>query len=390
MGSSLQDSTVARPVQVLHVYKDYFPDTQGGLEETIRQVCLNTEQAGFRHRIFSLSPDPDPPVIHFPEADLYRFRQCCEIASCEFSVEGVQGFRKLVEWADLVHYHYPWPFGDLLHFLARVRKPSLVSYQSDIVRQKLLLRLYRPLQRRFLASMDAVVASSPNYVRSSRVLSELKGKVVVIPNGLDASCYPEVTTEVVGRVKERYGEDFFLFVGVLRYYKGLRFLLEAARNQPFRVVIAGRGPLASRLHRQATALGLDNVEFTGYVDDGTKLALLQSCRAVVFPSHQRSEAFGMTLLEGAMLGKPLICAEIGTGTTYINQHMETGLVVRPANPEDLRQAMNRLMADDHLCRRLGQGARKRYEQLFTGRVMGKRFVKLYRRIVEGADEGDAL
>ncbi|MEJ2613012.1 MAG: glycosyltransferase, partial [Candidatus Thiodiazotropha sp.] len=105
------------------------------------------------------------------------------------------------------------------------------------------------------------------------------------------------------------------------------------------------------------------------------------CRAVVFPSHLRSEAFGVTLLEGAIHSKPLISTEIGTGTSYINIDGESGFVVPPADAKSLREAMLRLAQDEALAQRMGRAARQRYETLFTGRVMGERYVGLYKRLL---------
>ena len=370
-----------RTINILHVYRTYFPDTQGGLEETVRQICRNTKGLGFCHRIFTLSVQVPPLIISTPEAEVYRYPRTIEIASCGMSLTGILGFRKLAQWADIIHYHFPWPYADLLHFSTGRDNPCLVSYQSDIVRQKKILKLYAPLQKRFLRSVDRIVATSPNYLHSSAVLSDYGDKVSIIPNGIDEAGYPHPTSEALSMVKQKYGEDFFLFVGVLRYYKGLQYLLRAVSKQQFKVVIAGSGPMENELRRQAGHLGLKNVHFAGYVDDLVKNCLLSLTRAVVFPSHERSEAFGMTLLEGAMFGKPLISTEIGTGTSYINQHGITGLVVPPAEPDSLRKAMVKLAGNDQLCDRFGREARKRYEHLFTGCLMGTRYAMLYRELL---------
>jgi len=134
------------------------------------------------------------------------------------------------------------------------------------------------------------------------------------------------------QVENEYGKDFFLFVGVLRQYKGLNILLEAMRGAPYKAVIAGIGPLEKTLKRQAKRLTLDNVSFPGYISDELKIALLTLCRGIVLPSYLRSEAFGVFLLEGAMMSKPLISAEIGSGTNYININEHTGLTVAPESP----------------------------------------------------------
>src|SRR5690606_32759723 len=137
------------------------------------------------------------------------------------------------------HYHFPWPFMDLVHFATRLRKPAVVTYHSDIVKQKTLLQLYRPLMHRFLGSVDRIVASSPNYVASSPVLARFADKVEVIPFGLDRDTYPPASPETLERWRQRLGEGFFLFVGALRYYKGLHVLLDAAHGTDLPVVILG-------------------------------------------------------------------------------------------------------------------------------------------------------
>lgn len=367
-------------MKVLHVYRTYFPDTHGGLEEAVRQICLSTKSHGCEHRIFTLSRYPGPQRLVFPEADVYRASLSMDIKSCGISLTGLALFRNLVDWADIVHYQFPWPFADVLHFLAGVKKPALVTYQSDIVRQKVLGFLYRPLMHRFLGSLDCIVATSDNYLASSKVLQQHRHKVEVIPNCLQDSVSESLPQSLLDRLSTK--DDFFLFVGVLRYYKGLHVLLEALEGTNLRCVIAGKGPLERLLRDQVLALGLKHVEFVGYVTDEEKAALMRLCRAVVFPSHLRSEAFGVTLLEGAMYGKPLISCEIGTGTSFINQHDETGIVVPPSDANALRKAMLRIAGDDELALRFGSAARKRYEALFSGPQVGQAYADLYRRLVD--------
>jgi rhamnosyl/mannosyltransferase len=268
------------------------------------------------------------------------------------------------------------------------RRPSLITYHSDIVRQKFLSWLYGPLMRHFLGSVQRVVATSPNYLATSDVLNGIQRDIDIVPIGLQRESYPseEALGEEIEAARARYGAGFFLFVGVLRYYKGLHILLEAARNAAFNVVIVGIGPEKAALQRQAEKLGLDNVVFTGYLPDREKMALFHLCRAVVFPSYLRSEAFGVTLLEGAMSGRPLISAEVGSGSSHINLHEQTGLVVTPGSPRSLRDAMDTLHRDPALAATMGTAARRRFEELFTGREMGRRYASIYRQIMRGEHE----
>ena len=371
-------------MKVLHVYRTYFPDSQGGLEEVIRQICLGTREQGVTSRVFTLSDEPYPRRLPRVECEVVRVRKTFEVASCGFALTGLRRFAQELEWADLVHYHYPWPFSDLMHLFLGHSKPAVLTYHSDIVRQKILLSMYRPLMRRYLGAMDRIVATSPNYFATSEVLNNFSDKVEVIPIGLDEPSYPPLgdTNNDLAEALKRYGGDFFLFVGVLRYYKGLHILLDAIIGAPYKVVIVGAGPVEGELRKQVVRLGLDNVIFAGYISDREKMALFQLCRAVVFPSYLRAEAFGVTLLEGAMSGRPLISAEVGSGTSHVNVHDETGLVVEAGSPVALREAMDELFLDRVKAERMGEKARLRYEKLFTGRLMGGRYAKLYADVLQ--------
>jgi rhamnosyl/mannosyltransferase len=368
-------------IRVLHVFKTYFPETQGGLEEAIRQICRATAPHGFRHTVFTVTRRWSPSRIRLPEAEVVRVRGGLGPASCPISLGGLLSFGKEVRRCHIVHYHFPWPYMDALHHLHRVRKPCLVTYHADIVRPEGWLRFYAPLLQSFLNKMGAVVATSPAMARSSPVLRRVEGKVVTVPYGLDPASYPVPGRSALEDVERLYGKGFFLFVGVLRYYKGLDFLLEAAKGEAFRVVIAGDGPEGERLRRKSAALGLDNVAFAGRVSDEMKMALLDRCRAVVMPSHLRAEAFGISLVEGAMVGKPLVCCQLGTGTTFVNRHGETGLVVPPADAAALRHALRALHGDRELAERLGRGARARFKARLSSEAMGRGYARLYERLL---------
>lgn len=369
-------------MRVLHVFKTYYPDSLGGVEQVIRQLSTATAQLGVTNRIFTLSRNANTaPLLHDGATVILRAQTTLDVASTPMSLQAISAFHAEARQADLIHYHYPWPFGDLLHLLAGRDRPAVLTYHSDVVRQRLLMPLYRPLMRRFFGRLRAIVPTSPNYLQSSALLQDYRDKTTIIPIGLDEHSYPQSTCERVEYWRGEVGQGFFLFVGVLRYYKGLHILLDACVNSQCRVVIVGAGPVEADLKQQAMRLGLNNVDFLGAVSDEDKVALLTLCRGVVFPSHLRAEAFGVTLLEGAMYGKPLISSEIGTGSSYVNVDGVTGLVVPPNNPAALRDAMQRLQQDEVLASNMGQRARARFEELFTAQKMAASYVELYRRVL---------
>jgi len=369
-------------MRVLHFYKTYLPDSMGGIEQVIFQLCDSTDRLSIDNTVLALSRQPAPEPIKIRQHVVHQARMDFQLASTGFSYSVFKRFRELADEADVINYHFPWPFMDLVHFFSAVKKPYVVTYHSDIVRQRHLLKLYRPLMRRFLDGAERIVAASPNYVHTSDVLKEYSAKTRIITYGLNKTSYPQADTERMAGWKAKLGERFFLFVGVMRYYKGLHILLDALKGVDYPVVIVGAGPLEKQLHAQAKALGLRNLHFLGRLGDEDKVALLELSYAIVFPSHLRSEAFGISLLEGAMFGKPMISSEIGTGTSYINVHDETGLVVPPSDPEAFREAMRTLWENPAQAQAMGARAEARYRQLFTSEEMGHKWVRLYEELLE--------
>jgi rhamnosyl/mannosyltransferase len=367
-------------MRVLHFYKTSFPDSMGGVEQVINQIARGANKLGVKTDVLSLTPERVPRTIEIDGYLAHRARLDVQIASTGFSMSAFLRFAQLAKKADVIHYHFPWPFMDVVHFATMVKKPTVVTYHSDIIRQKHLLKIYRPLKWKFLGDMSRIVATSPNYLATSEVLAKYKHKVSVIPIGLDKTTYPVPSPDKLTYWRERLGPKFFLFVGVIRYYKGLHILMEAAQGTDYPIVIVGAGPIEEELKAQAAQLGLRNIHFLGFLPDADKVALLTLCYGVLFPSHLRSESFGISLLEGAMYGKPMISSEIGTGTTFINIGDETGLVVPPSDPLALRQAMRYLWEHPEQAADMGRRAEARHWEHFTADQMVRSYVDLYREL----------
>ena len=368
-------------MKVLHVYKTYFPDSQGGLEEAIRQICVSSARKGVNSRVLTTTDKSSPMVIESSEAEVIRVKRQVEVASCPLSLGFLSEYKRQAGWADVINIHVPWPFADVVHLLSGVKKPVVLTYHSDIVRQRVLNTLYSPLATLLFKNASKIVATSPNYFATSENLQRYPEKVKVIALGLDENTYSASADHDKTKVTTTFQKPFFLFVGALRYYKGLHILLEAAKGLDCDIVIAGAGPLGDKLRKQARREKISNITFLGHVSNSMKVALIQQCIGIVFPSHFRSEAFGVTLLEGAMFGKPLISTELGTGTTHVNVAGETGLVVPPGNPPELRQAMRQLMFNPDEAQRMGRAARQRYENLFTGDMVGTEYTELYEQVL---------
>jgi rhamnosyl/mannosyltransferase len=368
-------------MRVLHFFKTFAPDSFGGVESVIRGIARGTEPFGVSTQVLSLSRNPDGNSVHIDGIWARKARRHLELASTGLSLSVLTVFKEMAQDADLIHYHFPWPMMDVIHFLSRTEKPTVVTYHSDIVKQRWLRAAYGPLMHRFLDSVGSIVATSPNYLDTSPVLARHRDKVTVIPIGTDDIARRELPEGRRAYWREKLGPRFFVFVGALRYYKGLDFLLEAAAETGYPVAIIGTGRRSEQLARTITSRKLGNVHLLGEVSEDEKALLLDMAYGFVFPSHLRSEAFGVALLEAAASRLPLITCEIGTGTSYVNRAGETGLVVAPADPMTLAAAMRRLWADPVAARRMGDNARRRYEAMFTARQMGAAHAALYARLL---------
>lgn len=368
-------------VKILHFFKTYWPDSFGGIERVIDVLARGSAAEGIDVEVLSLSEDPNPRTQLQRGHRITRARRFANIASTGFSVDAFRMFRTAAASADIVHYHYPWPFMDLAHFQARHGKPTVVTYHSDIVKQSTLELAYAPLRERFLRSVDAIVATSPEYLQSSTTLAAHRAKATVIPLGLDDTSSSPPSAARLRQWRDRFTRPFFLFIGEFRYYKGLEYLVRAAVDVKADIALMGTGPLDQELRQLAASLKLSNVHFVGRLDDADKAALLTLAEGLILPSHLRSEAFGLALVEAAMYGKAMVSCEIGTGTSYVNLAGKTGIVVQPADPSVLAAAINELATKTGLRTRFGREARNRYENLFTAERMVDEYLRLYNKLI---------
>lgn len=288
--------------------------------------------------------------------------------------------------ADVIHYHFPWPFADVLRLLGARNKPSVMTYHSDIVRQKYLERIYGPLIRNTLKGMDAVVATFPACAITSVLLTQnvaarnlrtISLGIVDYTSGLTED---RISDDILARLNLG-SAPFVLALGVLRYYKGLHILIEAAKAIDGTVVIAGSVHEKPALKSQTARLGCTNIVFAGQVSEAEKMVFLCHSRTPVLPSHLRSEAFGMVLVEASMFGKPMVCCEVGSGTSFVNSYGETDFVVPPESPQDLAKACNALLHDQICAVCMGAAAGTRYEQLFSGKALGSAYADFYNEVV---------
>lgn len=364
-------------MRVLHIFKTYIPENFTGIPRVIETVAEGTARYGVRTSVLTLSPRPatEQPVQVGQHA-VYQVPLTLELRSSRFSLGAFSLFRKLNAEADILHYHFPSPMGDLLHLVGGAGKPALVTYHCDIVKQKFLRHLYAPIMHRFLDKLDAIVATSPNYAASSPVLQRYAEKTHVIPIGITPDAVADPAR--VAHWREKLGKNFFLFVGSHRYYKGLPFLIAAARRVPYKIALIGEV-------NEAEIEGCpENVTVIGKVNDVDKTAILELSRGLILPSHLRAEAFGIVLLEAMRASRPIVSCEIGSGMSYVNLHEQTGLILPPRDPDALAAAMTRLSEHPVEAAQFGTTGRARFEAEFQASMMAQRYHALYSRLLRAS------
>lgn len=367
-------------MHIIQIYKDYYP-VLGGIENHVRDLSEALAARGHRVTVLATSQDGATLVEQpRPGLTLIKAGRALHLASTPISPQMLRLARSLR--GDTIHLHFPYPPGDLAAMLVPNRPPLVVTYHSDIVRQRTLLRAYGPLLDLTLRRAARVIATSPNYLASSPFLRRYAAKCSIIPLGIDAARFACPDAGGVAELRARYGGALLLFVGRLRYYKGLHILIEALRATTAELLIAGSGPERARLESQAKQAGVaPRVHFLGDIPDDDLPALYQAADLFVLPAHLRAEALGLAQIEALASGVPCVSTELGTGTSYVNRHGETGLVVPPGDPAALAQAINALLADPDLRRRMGEAGRRRVAALFTRERMVDANEAVYRDVV---------
>jgi glycosyltransferase involved in cell wall biosynthesis len=362
-------------MKVLHIYKDYYP-VVGGMENHIRMLARGTAERNLDVTVLVTSPTRRTEVGELEGVKVIKAGRLATVASTPISFGLFRWVRRLRP--DITHLHFPYPMGEMAQlFLGRSQR-TLITYHSDVVRQQGLLRVYRPFLRRVLARADRIIATSPNYIESSPYLSAVSDKCTVVPLGIDLGFFRQPRTEEVKALRSRHRPPLLLFVGLLRYYKGLDYLIRAMPDIDARLLVVGCGPMAEEWQALVNTLGLtERVFFGGRVEDEHLPGYFQACDVFVLPASHRSEAFGVVQAEAMACGKPVVCTELGTGTSYVNVDGQTGLVVPPRDPDALAVAINRLLGDEELRAQMGARGSERARQEFSHEVMIDRVVRIY-------------
>ena len=324
-------------MRVLFLYKDYYP-VFGGIENHIRLLAEGLRAQDVDARVLVTNTGPHTIHTEINGVPVTKAGRQADISSAPVSLPLFREVWRQEHGVDIVHAHFPYPPGEVAHLLLGRSRRFVITYHSDIVKQKVLGALYRPLLWRVLHRADLLTVSNPIYIRTSPFLRPFAEKCRVIHHGQDLSRFvrtPERTAKAAAFKAPFAGKPLVLFVGRLRHYKGVDVLIRAMHHvENAHLLVAGAGPMENAWRQVAQDEGLTHkVQFLGEIGDDDLLTVYHAADVFVLPSTNRAETWGAVQIEAMACGLPLVCTELGTGTSYVNQRGGTGVGVPPAGPE---------------------------------------------------------
>jgi rhamnosyl/mannosyltransferase len=366
--------------RVLHVGK-FFPPVRGGMENhlyhlvkrlqnhvDVRVLASHTRAARIEETVEGVR------VVRLPLR--------LTVAGMPISPAMVGELRRAK--ADIIHFHVPNPTAELACLVSRPRAKLVSIHQHDVRERPLLTRAYRAVERAFFRRQARIIAAAPENIEYSPVLREFKDRARVIPLGVEPEDFRR-TPERDRRVKElraHWGERIVFFLGRHVRSKGIDYLIRAMREVEGRLVLGSDGPATEELRQLACDLGIESrVTFAGDIADGELASYYQAADVFCLPSVGRLEAFGIVQLEAMSCGVPVVSTRLETGVVHVNRDGETGLVVPPGDAGALAAALNRLLGDEGLRRKLGEQAQARVRREFTHDVCVRRTLELYREVL---------
>lgn len=371
-------------MRVLQIYKDY-PPVLGGIEGHLELLAEGLAARGHEVTVLVSGQGRATAVSERRGVRVVAAGRVATVASAPLSPALPALLAR--ERPELIHLHHPYPPGDAAALLAGRGAPLVVTYHSDIVRQRRLGAAVAPLVRGTLRRAARIIATSPAYIRSSPMLAPLASRCRVVPFGIAPAWFEPPDAGRVAALRAHFPGPLVLFVGRLRYYKGADRLVRAMALVPSaRALFVGADASvrAADLEALATSLGVaDRVHFVGAQSDAELRACYGAADLFALPSVERSEAFGIAQVEAQAAGLPVVCTELGTGTSYVTRHGRTGIVVPPDDVPALARALRILIENPPLARAMGAAGRARACAEFGLERMLDRVEAVYAEAIRG-------
>lgn len=366
-----------RRLRILHAYKTYLPETEGGIPAAIRSLAAMPE---CESQVLATRAPLAPRRILVDGVPVERAAAFGEALSLPLAPFFPLALRRAARRADLVALHTPFPLGDLGAVLAP-GVPLVVHWHADIVRQRRAARLVAPLIRRTLARAARIIVSYPGIVAGSPWLAPFAGKCAVSPYGVDAAAWAQLTPDEAAEAASLRAQHPRLVaaLGRLVAYKGFDVLAEAMAAVDGTAVIVGEGPDRARLAARIAALGLGGrVLLAGRLPRPRVKALLHAARVFAFPSVSPAEAFGIAQLEAMACGLPVVNTALPTAVPWVARDGQEAITTPPQDVAALSAALAALLDDPARASALGAAGQARVRAEFTDAATRARALVIWR------------
>ena len=384
-------------MRILQISNYLYPNI-GGIEQTARDIARALTKDNHENKIICFNETADSPDKHckrketvkdtVDSIEVYRCGCICKAASQSISLTFGRQLKSIMDSfePEIVIFHYPNPYQALflLRHCKKQRFKLVLYWHLDIVKQKMLGKLFFKQNIALLERADIIVATSPNYIKGSPFLSKYKKKCVVIPSCISTerlTVTPKVN-QIAEKIKQSNQEKIIVFaVGRHVEYKGMKYLVEASKflDDRFEIYIGGKGELTESLKAQASN---DNkIHFLGRLSDAELTAYYMACDIFAFPSITKNEAFGLSLAEAMYFEKPAVTFTIpGSGVNYVSLDNITGLECPNQDGKAFADAIKKIADDTSLADRLAFSAKDRVVKNFTNETFEKKIIALIKNL----------
>lgn len=371
-----------RKMKVLQVGKFY--PVRGGVEKVMYDLMTGLSEAGIDCDMLCAGLEGDNRKVALnAQARLLICKSWFKLAATMISPAMIGRLRNICGQYDIIHVHHPDPMACLALFCSGYKGKVVLHWHSDILKQKFLLQLYRPLQNWLIRRADLIVGTTPVYLEESPFLMNVQQKTACVPIGIDA-IQPDLAA--IEAIRNQYpGKKIIFSLGRLIGYKGYTYLVDAARflDDRYLILIGGTGPLQETLQRQIESSGLtEKVKMLGYISDKDLPAYYGACDLFCLSSIQKTEAFGIVQIEAMSCGKPVVATRIPhSGVAWVNAEQESGINVPPENAKELAEAIHSILKDEKVYAGFSHRAKIRYESWFTQDKMIQKCLDLYQELM---------
>lgn len=351
--------------------------SEQGVDCDMLCACLPSDRTDPKDAAFEA---PDGTLRLNDHGRVYRVKAISKKAATMLSPAMISWLHRHKAEYDIIHIHHPDPMAALALRLSGFRGKVVLHWHSDIVSQKILLALYRPLQAWLVKRAQLIIGTTPAYIQSSPWLREVQSKCTYVPIGIRP-----VAADSTGAaaIREQFpGKTILLSIGRLVPYKGYPVLIQAMKHLPekYHLIIGGEGPLRGELEKLIDSENLrDRISLMGYLADEALPAYYGACDIFILSSVMKTEAFGIVQIEAMSCGKPVVATKIpGSGVSWVNEDGVSGRNVTPGDAEEMAAAIEEV-ADNYGS--FSAGARSRFEKLFREQTMIQSIFKLYEALV---------